>query len=162
MGNLKITDDLLAPSDTLKFRYTGPNPTAVLPMIPDLIKNTMKISAKDLLETDIRWDVTGKVTTFYGIWMGKRTEDRWTKTFIRVIIQGELNPENKVGSFDMQIKGTIETDYNYSNFFQRSFWWFYNRQFYHNQRRGYIDEGKTDMLDMKAEILSRFKIDQEE
>ena len=159
MPELKIIDDLMAPSDTAKVTFKGMNPSNVLGMVPDLIKNTMKISAKDLLETDMRWDVTNEVITYYGVWMGKRTEDRWSKTFIRVIVQGDQHSKEKTGSFSIQIKGTLETTYEYSNAFQRFFWLFYNRQFYHDQRRKYLDEGKTDILDMKEEILSKFGIE---
>jgi hypothetical protein len=162
MGSLSIIDDLMAPSDTAKITFKGANPFTVVAMIPDLIKNTMKISAKDLLETDVRWDATGENNDFYGVWMGKRTEDRWSKTIIRVIIQGVQNSKDKTGNFTMQIKGTLETKYEYSNFFSKQFWWFYNYQFYYNQRRKYLDNGKDDMLDMKEKILDRFDINQKE
>jgi hypothetical protein len=159
---INIIDDLMAPSDTAKILFRGMNPSNVLGMIPDLLKNTMKISSKDILETDMRWDVTNEVITFYGVWMGKRTEDRWSKTLIRVLVQGDQHSKEKTGMFNMQIKGTLETKYNYANFFQHWFWFFYNRQFYHDQRRKYIDEGKTDILDMKEEIQSRFGIEPRE
>ncbi len=162
MPKLKIIDDLMAPSDTAKVTFKGMNPANVLGMIPELLKNTMKISSKDILETDMRWDVTNEVITYYGVWMGKRTEDRWSKTLIRVIIQGDQHSKEKNGSFSLQIKGTLETEYEYSNFFQRWFWWVYSYRFYHEQRRKYLDEGKTDILDMKEEIMSRFGIEPHE
>ena len=155
---LKIIDDILAPGDTLKVGYRGTNPFAVVGMIPDLIKNIMKISAKDLIETDIKWDATGENNDFYGTWMGKRTEDQWTKTNIRIIVQGEQNAKDKTGRFTLQIKGTIETKYAYSNFFNRWFWWFYNYRFYYNQRRQYLDSGKDDMFEMKEKVQEKFNI----
>ncbi len=159
---LKIKDDLMAPHETIKINYRGPNPAGVMSLIPDLIKNTMKISSKDLLETDLRWDNSSENNTFYGMWMGKRTEDRWTKTFIRLVLQGTQNSKDKMGDFTLQLKGYIETKYGYSNFFQRGFWYIYNYKFYYAQRRKYIDSGKDDILEMKSTILSKFRIDQEE
>ncbi len=159
MPEINIIDDILAPSDRIKIRYEGSNPSALLGMVPDMIKSIMKIPGKDLLETDIRWDVTDG--SFYGMWMGKRTEDRWTTTYLRVIVQGVQNKEG-TGWFVIEIKGQIETKYEYSNFIQRSFWWFYNHGFYYRQRRNYLEFNKDDIYDMKDFILTKFKIGQEE
>ncbi|MBI4174627.1 MAG: hypothetical protein HY517_03205 [Candidatus Aenigmarchaeota archaeon] len=159
MGKLKIIDDLIAPSDRVKIRFTGQNPSAIMGMVPDMIKNVMKIPGKDLLETDIRWDITDG--SFYGVWMGKRTDDLWTRTFIRVIVQGIQNKEG-FGDFSAEIKGTLETGYNFANFIQRSYWWFYNYGFYYKQRRGYLENGKDDIMDMKSFLLAKFKIAQED
>lgn len=159
LDKLKVIDDLIAPSDRAKVRYTGPNPAAIMGIVPDMIKTVMKIPGKDLLETDIRWDITDG--SFYGVWMGKRTEDQWTTTFIRVITQGVQNKDD-TGWFTIEIKGTLETRYQFSNFAQRSFWWFYNYGFYYKQRRGYLENGKDDIMDMKEFLLGKFKIAQEE
>ena len=159
MGDLKIIDDLMAPTDRAKIKYTGSNPGAVLGIVPDMIKNIMKIPGKDLLETDIRWDVTDG--SFYGVWMGKRTEDQWSKTHIRVICQGVQNKDD-TGWFTAEIKGTLDTGYTFSNFIQRSFWWFYNYGFYFKQRRGYLENGKDDIIEMKDFLLGKFKIAQED
>lgn len=159
MGKLKVFDDLMAPSDRAKVVYRGQNPSAIMGMVPDMIKNIMKIPGKDLLETDVRWDITDG--SFYGVWMGKRTEDLWTRTLIRVIAQGVQNKEG-TGNFSIEIKGTLETGYEFSNFIQRSFWWFYNYGFYYKQRRAYLENGKDDIIDMKNFILEKFKIAQEE
>lgn len=162
MPSLNFIDDLIAPSDRLKVRYDGPNPGAVLGMAPDMIKSIMKIPGKDLLETDIRWDISSEPNDFYGVWMGKRQEDRWTTTFLRVIIQGAHHSKEKTGWFTAEMKGQIETKYNYSNFLQRSFWWFFNYGFYYKQRRGYLENAKDDIMDMKDFLLTKFKIKQEE
>lgn len=159
MPKLKIIEDIIAPSDRVKIRYDGQNPAALLGMVPDMIKTTMKIPGKDLLETDIRWDVTDG--SFYGVWMGKRVEDQWTTTFIRVIVQGVQDKEGR-GWFTIEIKGTVETGYYFSNFVQRSFWWFYNYGFYYKQRRGYLEEAKDDIFEMKDFVLEKFKIGQED
>ena len=159
MGDLKIIDDLMAPSDWLKVVYRGSNPAAIMGMVPYMIKTIMKIPGKDLLETDIRWDITDG--GFYGVWMGKRTEDQWSRTLIRVIVQGVQNKDG-TGNFSIEIKGTLETGYTFANFIQRSFWWFYNHGFYYKQRRGYLENGKDDIMDMKEFVQEKFKIGHEE
>lgn len=158
MPDLKIIDDLHSPSDTIKVTFRGQNPAAVIGMIPEILKNTMKISTKDLIENDMRWDQLGSENGFYGVWMGKRREDKWSLTKIRVLVQGEQTISEKVGKFDLQVKGVLETEYGYNHSFQRMFWLFFNRHFYNNQRRKYIDEGRYDMDTIKEEIMSRFKI----
>ena len=159
MAKLLIIDDILAPSDRLKVNYKGPNPVVILDMVPGMIKDIMKIPGKDLLETDIRNDITDG--SFYGVWMGKRTEDNWSTTFLRVIVQGAQNKEG-LGNFWIEMKGTVETKYNFSNFIQRGFWWFYNLSFYYKQRRNYLEAAKDDIFDMKAFVIDKFKIGQED
>lgn len=153
--SLTIIDDILAPSDRLKVKFKGANPASILGMAPGMIKDIMKIPGKDLLETDIRWDVTDG--SFYGVWMGKRTEDRWTTTYIRVIAQGIQNKEG-FGDFYVEIKGTVETKYKFSNFIQRGFWWVYNHGFYYKQLRGYLENGKDDIMGMRSFIVDKFKV----
>ncbi len=160
-SEIKIVDDLMAPADAAKVKYKGPKAVAILGMMPDLIKSTMKIPGKDLLETDIRWDVSSPKNDFYGVWMGKREEDGWSKTFVRVIVQGVHDPKDNTGNFYVQLKGTLETKYDYAHFVQRWFWWFFNYGFYYKQRRKYLEAGKDDIHEMKATINERFKINQE-
>lgn len=162
MPKITIIDDLIAPADRLKVNYKGPNPFGIVNLVPDMIKSIMKIPGKDLLETDIRWDVTSEPHGFYGVWMGKRAEDRWSKTFIRVIVQGEHHTKENNGNFWIEIKGTLETSYEFSNFIQRGFWWFYNHSFYYKQRRNYLENGKDDIFDMKDFVTDKFKISQED
>jgi hypothetical protein len=156
---LNIIDDILAPSDRLKLKYRGSDPLAMLEMAPGMIKDIMKIPGKDLLETDIRWDATDG--GFYGVWMGKRQEDRWTMTYIRVIVQGAQDKEGN-GNFTIEIKGTVETSYDFDNFIQRGFWWFYNYGFYYRQRRNYLEQAKDDIFDMRSFIERKFKISHED
>ena len=154
MPELNIIDDIIAPSDRMKVKFSGANTASILGIVPGMIKDIMKIPGKDLLETDIRWDVTDG--SFYGVWTGKRAEDRWTTTYIRVIVQGVQDKEG-FGNFSIEIKGTVETKYEFSNFIQRGFWWFYNYGFYYKQRRGYLENGKDDIYGMRSFIVDKFK-----
>jgi len=150
MPKLDIIDDILAPRDTLIVRFDGKNPFLATTMVPNMLRSVLKITSKDVLETDIRWDVAGgDMHEFYGKWMGKRKEDVWTMTKVRVIIQGAQHSKEKTGWARIEIKGFIQTRYAYSNFIQRSLWWFYNRVFYNQQRRMYIDKAKDDLYEMR-------------
>src|SRR3989338_3445659 len=149
MPSIAIKDDVLAPNDTLTVRFEGRNPFAASSIVPQMLRQILKITAKDVLETDVRWDNTKEIRQFYGKWMGKRKEDYWTTTIIEIIIQGEQEAKEKTGWSRIGLRGTIQTNYGYSNFIQRMFWWFYNRAFYYKQRRAYIDQGKDFIMQMR-------------
>ena len=153
MGKITITDDILAPSDTLKIRFEGRNPFVATTVVSSMLRYIMKVSAKDILETDIRWDSLGAPKKeFYGRWLGKRAEDNWSRTFIRVLIQGTQDSTDKTGWCRIELKGTIITNYEYTNFLQRALWWMYNYSFYYKQRRKYIEEGKDLMFQMREHM----------
>jgi len=159
---LKIIDDILAPTDTLKVRFEGKNPFLVAAIVPKVIRDVMKIPGKDLFENDIKWDVTTDPRGFYGMWMGQRKEDKWTTSIIRVIAQGEQHSKEKTGWVLIELKGVIETSYTFSNFLQRSFWWFYNYAFYYKQRRAYIDFAADNIYKIREELMSALGIWKEE
>lgn len=161
MGEIIIIDDILAPMDTLILKFEGKNPFAAVAMARDLLRDMMKIQTKDILETDIRWDTSGKIPNFYGKWMGKRAEDRWTRTNIRLIMQGEQNSQDKTGWVEVRFKGWIETKYQYSNFIQRTFWWFFNYTFYHRQRQLYLEYAKDNIYDIRDKLKSVFGLGEE-
>ena len=146
---VQLIDDILAPRDTILVKFQGRNPFLPVSMSPGLLRNIMKISSKDIMETDVRWDATGEMRNFYGKWMGKRTEDRWTATWIRIVIQGDQHAKEKTGSVTIEIKGTIRTNFKDENFVQRAFWWLYNRSFYYKQRRMYTEMAKDNMFDIR-------------
>lgn len=155
MASIKIIDDIMAPSDTVKIRFEGKNPFSSTTVIPSMLRYILKVSAKDILETDIRWDsLAAPKKEFYGRWLGKRAEDVWTKTMIRVLIQGQQDSTDKAGWCRIELKGTINTEYNYTHFFQRALWWVFNYTFYYKQRRKYAEEGK-DLIFQMREYLQR-------
>ncbi|MBI4154233.1 hypothetical protein HY501_02775, partial [Candidatus Woesearchaeota archaeon] len=59
------------------------------------------------------------------------------------------DPTEKTGHVSIDIKGTLLTEYNYSNPFQRAFWWFYSHAFYNKQRTAYIEEGKDHIYEIR-------------
>ncbi len=158
MGEIKIVDDILAPAEILRVNYEGKNPFTVVAMTPQLLRDVMKITGVDLREKDSRWDITGDPRPFYSYWIGKRDEDRWTTTRIRVITQGVQSSKEKTGWCRTILKGTVETKYEYTNFIQKSFWWFFNYVFYYRQRRQYLDYAKDNINTMKTRIESALGI----
>lgn len=158
---IHIIDDILAPSDKVVIRYKGPNPFAAFAMFPRLIRDVMKVTGKDTFETDVRWDSSEDPRGFYGMWYAKRTEDNWTFTRIRAIAQGAQSLKDKEGWLYLELKGTVETRHEYSNFVQRSFWWFYNRTFYYHQRRKYIDFAKDNIFQIRDRVLRTLQIERE-
>ncbi|MBI2579843.1 MAG: hypothetical protein HYW27_03000 [Candidatus Aenigmarchaeota archaeon] len=158
MPKIKIYDDIQAPADTTKFHFEGRNPFRVFDMVRGLLRDVMKISSKDILETDVRWDVFADPRAFYGMWMGKRKEDRWTMTNIRIILQGEISMKTRAGWLDARFKGTVDTEYEYHNFIQKGFWWQYNRFFYYGQRRKYIDYANDNIRDIRRKMMEALGI----
>jgi len=154
MGKLTMSDEIQAPAEVTILRYSGKNPFSVMGLVPRLYKDVMKITAVDIREHEVKWDVTSDPADFYGYWQGKRSEDRWTMTYILIVVQGAQSRKDKTGWAEIRFKGTITTRYTYNNFIQKSFWWFYNLLFYYKQRRRYIDYAQDNIFQMK-EILQR-------
>ncbi|MBI2972023.1 MAG: hypothetical protein HYY37_06385 [Candidatus Aenigmarchaeota archaeon] len=162
MPKISWQDDILSPSDTLRVNFQGKNPFVVCGMFPSLLREVMKISGKDVFETDIRWDITSDPRPFYGIWMGRRKEDRWTDTRLRIIAQGEQSSAEKTGWIRIIMKGYITTQYEYTNFVQKSFWWFYNYGFYYKQRRKYLEFAKDNLFLLRERVQRALAIYREE
>ena len=162
MPKIMISDDLLAPREFIEVKFQGREPFNVCTLFPRLLIDIMKISGKDVFETDIRWDVTGDPREFYGVWWGKRDEDRWTTTRIKIRAQGAQATKDKMGWIDIMLKGWVKTEYHYTNFIQKSFWWFFNYMFYYNQRRKYIDFSKDNIYKLKERVLDILGIPKEE
>ena len=148
-------DDLLAPREFIEIKFQGKEPFNVCTMFPRMLIDVMKISGKDVFETDIRWDVTSDPREFYGVWMGIKKNDRWTKTFVRILAQGEQSSTDKTGNITIRLKGYVKTEYEYSTFIQRSFWWFYNYMFYYKQRRMYLERAKDDIHMLRDRLMKQ-------
>lgn len=162
MPEIQIIDDILAPSDILRVNYRGLYPFKVFTMIPAILRDVMKITGVDIREFDVRWDISSDPRDFYGYWIGMRSEDRWTRTFIRVVVQGAQASKDKSGWVSIILKGTVNTRYEYSNFLQRSFWWFFNYAFYYSQRRNYIEYAKDNIYKMRDVVSTALGIQREE
>ncbi|MBI2076174.1 MAG: hypothetical protein HYT72_02920 [Candidatus Aenigmarchaeota archaeon] len=158
MPTIRIIDDILAPAETVKINYEGKNPYTPVLIIPQLLRDVMKITGQHIREIDTRWDITSDPRPFYALYEGRRTEDRWTKTMVRFIAQGVQSSKDKTGWVRLQFKGNIMTEYEYANFIQKSFWWLFNYTFYYKQRRRYIEMAKDNIHTMKARMQSALGI----
>ncbi len=94
--------------------------------------------------------------------MGRRKEDRWTDTRVRILAQGEQSSAEKTGWIRIVLKGYITTQYQYTNFIQKSFWWFYNYGFYYKQRRRYMEFAKDNLLLLRERMQRTLAIYREE
>ena len=158
MASVTFQDEILAPSGELLINYTGKEPFRAMAITPKMLRDVMKIPGKDLFELDIRWDTSSDPRGFYGVWLGRRTEDRWTETKLKIIVQGEQKVADRTGSCEIHIRGHLVTSYDFNNFIQRSFWWFYNKGFYYQQRRRYLEFAKDNMQEIKENYLRLLEI----
>jgi len=147
-----MADDIQAPAEVIIVKYRGKNPFAIAALVPRLLKDVMKITAVDIREHEVKWDVTSEPADFWGYWQGKRQEDRWTLTNIIIVVQGAQSRKDKTGWVEVRLKGAVTSTYTYSNFIQKSFWWFYNMLFYYKQRRRYIDYAQDNIFQIKERV----------
>ncbi len=157
-GEIKFQDEILAPSGEYLVKYTGKEPFRAMAITPKMLRDVMKIPGKDLFELDVRWDTSQDPRGFYGVWAGKRTEDRWTYTKLKIIVQGEQKVADKSGTVEIHIRGHLVTTYKFSNFVQRAFWWVYNFGFYYKHRRRLMDFAKDNMQEIKENYLRVLEI----
>ena len=148
-----IQDEVLAPEGAPKINFEGKNPFVVVTMIPTLLRNVMKITGKDIHELEIRWDATDDPREFYGRWQGTRSEDRWSKTRLRVIVQGAMSLKDRTGWVTIEIKGFLDTSINFNTFLQKGMWWIFFRSFYWKQRRMYLELAKDNLYTMKEAFI---------
>ncbi len=160
-NKLEFEDTALAPAEWITINYKGKNPVIVYTVVPRAIVDVLKISSSHLFEDHVKWDVTDETKTFYGVWRGRYKNDRWSKTWVKVIIQGAQSPD-KTGWVNIYIRAILHTGYTYSNFVQKNLWWIYNRWFYYKQRRAYMDYAKDLAYNIRDEVRAALGILPEE
>jgi len=147
----------LAPSSKITVEYAGKDPFWICTAALKMMRDTLKLSSKDLREDDVRWDVTGEMREFYCIWRAKRKEDAWTDTWVKITAHGFINKERQ-GNVKIKLEGYLETKFSYDNAFQRWLWNLFNYFFYWRQRRSYLDHSKDDIMSIREQILSKYGI----
>ena len=157
-NEIKIQDDLLAPSSKYVVKFKGHKPFEVINMLPRLVKNILHISSKDFWEEDIRWDITEEPREFFALLRSRKRFDKWSKVELKFTIRGHQSSKDGFGDIEVEIEGTLDTKYLYSNFLQRGLWWSFNRMFYHKQRRMYMDEGQDFCKKIKIETQRKLGI----
>lgn len=158
MADYKITTDILAPSDKKIIEYTGFHPSRIIKMMPDIIKDTLKVEGGSVFEDKIKWDVSGDPVSFYGDWRGKYAFDGHSSANFKINVQGSQGAKDRIGKVKITIKGAVETKLPFTTPFHRSAVWFYAYFFYNKQRREYIDMGKVLVNRIEDEIRSAFNL----
>lgn len=158
MADYKITTDILAPSDKKVIEYSGLHPSRIIKMMPDIIKDTLRVEGGSVFEDKIKWDVSGDPVSFYGDWRGKYPFDGRSSAFFKINVQGSQGAKDRIGKIKITIKGSVETKFPFTTPFHRSALWFYSYLFYNKQRREYIDMGKILTNRIEDEIRSAFNL----
>ena len=84
--------------------------------------------------------------------------DKWSTINLKFTALGHQSGKDSTGDLNLEIEGTLDTEYTYSNFIQRGIWWSFNRMFYYKQRRMYIDEGADIATKIKEEVQRKLDI----
>ncbi|MAH43039.1 hypothetical protein CL614_04945 [archaeon] len=155
---IKISDDLLAPASKYVVKFQGNKPFAAIDMLQGVVKNILHVSSKDFWEEDIRWDINTEPREFFTILKARKKMDKWSMINLKFTAIGDQSSKDGVGKLTIEIEGTLDTEYSYSNFIQRGTWWSFNRMFYYKQRRMYIDEGADFTKKIKEEVQRKLGI----
>ncbi|MBI2583720.1 MAG: hypothetical protein HYW25_03575 [Candidatus Aenigmarchaeota archaeon] len=160
MPKIEMREDLFAPGREISIQFNGKNPLWIVGNAMRLLRDTLKVSAVNLREDKIKWDVLGDPASFYGEWRGLRTEDQWTRTLLKIRCQGKHGKDG-YGSVTVWLRGFILTTYEHNNPISLLLWKIYNYSFYHKQRRAYLEGSKGDLLSIRTQIQEAYGILQE-
>lgn len=158
MPSLEIVDDVLAPDEAIVITYKGDNPMKVCKMIRDWLRRVFMVETKDIYERIFKVSKVEEPRGFYNMWHVEKSEDKWTKVFCKVVIDGYQDTKTKKGKVRIEITAWIRTKYTYSNFLQRAFWLIFNRILYYKRRRAYIEKGRMYVEALKDEIYKELGI----
>lgn len=158
LADYTIKTDFLAPVDKKTIEFNGFHPSKIIKMIPDLLKDTIRVEGGDVFEDKIKWDVSADPISFYGEWRAKYEFDMRSTASFKIVLMGSQNAKDKIGKIKVMIKGTLETKFPYTTFLHRSILWIYLYFFYNNQRRKYIDIGKILIDRIEDELRSAFNL----
>lgn len=155
MHTISIVDDVLAPLRKVVLNYEGEDPYFPLrDKIKPLIRKHLEVGPTWAWEMKHKWDQ--RDGSFYDVWRGEKSEDKWSTVVVFIKLRGEENKE-RYGKLKIEIVGVLNTKYEYSNALQKMLWLLYNRYFYYKQRRFYIEQAKHKYIyairDDLAEML---------
>lgn len=158
MPKLTMVEDLFSPNESIVINFSGSNPFNACQLVKPLMERVMQVESKDTYERVFKWDITADPRSFYNFWTTNKEEDKWSKILVKVTIQGKQHTQTKKGNVRIEISGFLETSYEYSNPFQKWFWYLYNRMFYFKRRRQYMERGREYMFMIRDEIFREMKI----
>src|SRR3989338_8675623 len=123
MEKFTIEDIVLSPKEEAVIEYSGYNPFLIATIARNIIRDVLKISGSAMREDDVRWYKSDPNSRwFYGVWRGKKEEDRWTYFWVRIGAEGSYNIKDKMGSVRIQLRAHMYTEFEYSNPISRSLW----------------------------------------
>lgn len=158
LADYTIKTEFLAPAEKKTIEFNGFHPSKIIKMMPDLLKDTLRLEGGDVFEDKIKWDISSDPVSFYGEWRAKYEFDMRSKAKFKIVLMGSQNAKDKIGKIKIMIKGDLETTFPYTTFLHRSVLWVYLYFFYNKQRRGYIDAGKILIERIEDEIRSTFNL----
>jgi len=156
-GRMEFREDIFAPASAVKIEFVGKNPMWISFNSLKMFREVLKLSAKDLREDDVRWDITGEMREFYGIWRAKRGEDKWTSTWAKITAHGFMGKDYN-GNVKIKLEGWLATKFKWKNPFAHWLWVLYNYMFYWRQRRTYLDHARDDLLIIREQIMRAYGI----
>lgn len=138
-----------------------PNPQAVYPEIKEILISRCKLAPNRINERvyDHTKGDPEKIHIFLEAWKNK---DKYTRILyeleIDIILKHVNRPNVKyVGDLDIEIKGTVETNYPQQNVLQKSIVWsafraFYEKALYGDLRQEYMEDCKKYVIKLRDGI----------
>jgi len=161
MPEIKVKYDILSPEPTKSLEFTGTNVSKLISLIPDILKDIFRVEDSSIFEDELKWDVSGEDTEFFGTWRAKVSKDTRTTVWISVKIQGEEN-KDKNGHVVVRMSGTITSSFSFENILEKALGWLHIRNVYSKQLRNYIEESKQQLNKLENEIRRKFQIIEQE
>jgi len=165
MATWRMEDDLLAPTEKLKIEYRGKNPFSAYQKIRGIITDTFQITSANYWERDFRWDISGDPRSFYVRIYARRPLDSRSHILAEFLLQGSQpkDPE-KNGEVFIQIRGKLVTEYKLTTAIQntsfyKSLLYLYERIFYWNIRRQYLQIGKNLLYEVHDKLRKSLGIE---
>jgi len=159
MAKIKIEDECpIIPRIKVK---NVPNPQLVYPEIKEILISRVKLDPRDINER-VYEHTKGdpeKIHIYLEAWKQK---DKYTRLLYEIEIDMKLKRVNKgdikyVGDLDIEIKGTVETNYPQKTSLQKSIVWdafraFYEKALYSDLRDEYMEDCKKYVIRIRDGI----------
>ena len=159
MAKIKVEDECeIIPRITVR---NIPDPQLVYPEIKEILISRCKLNPSRINERvyDHTKGEKEKIHIFLEAWKQK---DKYSRILYELDIDMVLTPVNKpdikyIGNLDVEIKGTVETEYPQKNALQKSIIWdafraFYEKALYGDLRDEYMEDCKKYVIRLRDGI----------
>ena len=157
MPSINLRTDILAPKHFKTYNFSGFHPSRFLRMAPNLIKDVFSITEPNTFEDKLQWDKSSDPVDFYGLWRGKDGLDNKTTFWVTIVAQGKQRAQDKMGNLTIFVSATLDTNFSYSNSFDKALINTYAYLYYHKIRRRYIAEQKALLDELDIELKKVLK-----